>query len=443
MKRPGNRWLVMLGVALLLVAGAAVFAPQMARQSAANPVAGDAEVLANGAPSVKGYADGIIDTQKARLAQNPADYQALAQLGLAYLQKARETNDPTYYTSAEQELQKALALKPGYFDAMAGMGSLELSRHQFSQALDWGTKASKVNPYKAYSYGVIGDAEIELGRYEQAVESFQHMVDLHPDLSSYSRVSYARELYGDIPGAIEAMQQAIEAGSPAAENTAWCRVQLGNLYFNSGQINEAEKEYDNALALYPGYLHAQAGLAQVQAALGNTRDAVDLYKQSVSNVPLPQYLSALGDLYTSIGDTASAKEQYDTVSYIYKIFEANGVNADIEKAAFMADRNESPAEAVALAEKATKERQDVNSQSTLAWTLYRAGRYPDALQAQKNAMRLGTRNALFFFRMGLIYSKLGDAGHARENLRAALDINPHFNPLYAREAANMLAALGK
>src|SRR5205085_2357239 len=152
-----------------------------------------------------------------------------------------------------------------------------------------------------YAYGVVGVAQIELGKYDEAVSTFQKMVDLRPDLSSYSRVSYARELYGDVPGAIEAMQQAVSAGSPAAENTAWTRVQLGNLYFNSKQLDKAEAEYNNALHGYPDYLHALAGLAQVRAAQGNLDDAIRLYKQALAIVPLPQYLTALGDIYTLKG----------------------------------------------------------------------------------------------------------------------------------------------
>jgi len=58
--------------------------------------------------------------------------------------------------------------------------------------------------------GVITDAQIELGRYSESVETLQSMVDLHPDMSSYSRVSYLRELHGDISGAIDMMQRAVD-----------------------------------------------------------------------------------------------------------------------------------------------------------------------------------------------------------------------------------------
>src|SRR3954447_14612884 len=352
--------LAVLGVGMYL---APTLAGALAQGQATSPVGGSVAVASDAT-------ERTIEEMQARIAASKQDYQAYGNLGLAFLQKARETNDPTYYTQAEQAFNAALVLQPNYYDAIAGFGSLELSRHEFAKALDWGKKAIALNRYKSYAYGVQGDAQIELGQYESAVDTFQQMVDLRPDLSSYSRVSYARELYGDVPGAIEAMQQAVDAGSPAAENTSWTRVQLGNLYFNSKQLDKAEAQYKTALAAYPNYLHALAGLAQMAAARGNMDEAIKLYKQSIDIVPLPQYLTALGDLYTFKGDSRAAKEQYDLVLYIYKLFEANGVNADAEKAAFLADRNTETGEAVKLARQAANERNDLHTLDTLAWALY-------------------------------------------------------------------------
>src|SRR6185503_19572241 len=108
-------------------------------------------------------------------------------------------------------------LQPDDFAAMTQMGALALARHQFREAIDWGEKARASSPGTALIYGVIGDAQIELGQYDSALATFQTMVDLRPDLSSYSRASYMRELHGDVDGAIEAMQRAVQAGGPNTE----------------------------------------------------------------------------------------------------------------------------------------------------------------------------------------------------------------------------------
>ncbi len=445
-----GRMPLLLGMMLILVAGGLLIGSIFAQQppSAPPPLVSDpVSLLTVGAPSSAGslnsvgYTDRIVASAQARVKQYPDDNKGYSELGIAYLQKARETSDPTYYTKAEDALKKALAIKPDDFDSMAGIGSLELSRHQFRDAIDWGMKAAKINPNKAYNYGVIGDGQIELGEYENAVNTFQKMVDLRPDLSSYSRVSYARELYGDVPGAIEAMQQAVTAGGPAAENTAWCRVQLGNLYFNSNQLDKADHLYQEALVSYPNYVHALAAQAQLRWAQGRNDEAVQLYKQAISEIPLPQYVTALGDLYASMGNAAAAKEEYDLVAYTYHVFEVNGVNVNIEKAGFLADQNSDIPTAVKLADEAAKERKDVHTQDFHAWVLYRAGKYHEALAQEQQALRLGMQNALFFFHQGMIYEKLGDPISAQKSLQRALDVNPHFSIRYAKEAADELTKL--
>lgn len=434
-----NNGTLILGVVLLVIAAGLLVKPFMPAPAVSSSPTVDAEaLLATGGKTTDGYTDRVISDMQARLKSEPGDYKAHASLGVAYQQKARETNDPAYYTEAEKSFIQALQLKPDDYNSLAGMGALELSRHNFTSALDWANRAQRVIPDKAYAYGVAGDAHIELGNYDDAVAAFQKMVDLRPDLSSYARVSYARELHGDVDGAIQAMQQAVAAGGPAAENTAWCRVQLGHLFFNSNRLDDAEKTYADALAGYPGYTHAQAGLAQVRWAQGKTAEAIDLYKQANASVPLPQYIAALGDIYASTGDKQAATEQYDLVRYIYDLQRKGGVVVDIEQAAFYADHDMHLDEALKLVQTAAQGRNDVNTLDTLAWALYKNGRYEEALSAQRKAMRLGTRNAAFYYHLGMIQKALGMTDEARISLEIAMAINPNFSPIYSPQARTFL-----
>ena len=438
-----SRLTLMIGVALLFVAASLVLAPAAMHPAEPPTILADPAGIVGSGVTTSGYADSAISAMQDRLQKTANDPSALAGLGLAYLQKARETNDPTFYGRAETALKSALAAQPNNLTAIGGMGSLALSRHAFTEALEWGQKGQTLAPQQAYAYGVIADAQTELGDYDAAVDTLQRMVNLRPDISSYSRISYARELHGDVDGAITAMRQAVEAGGPAPENQGWTQVQLGNLYFNSGQLAEAETAYNAALVAYPGYLHARAGLAQVRAAQGRTAEAIDLYKQAIAVVPLPQYLSALGDLYSVTGDTAAAQAQYDTVGQIFRIFAVGGVNVDSEQAAFLADRDQQAAEAVRLAQAAAATRHDIHTQDTLAWALYRAGQYAPAQTAAAQATRLGTRNGLILFHQGMIEVKLGDTANARKHLGEALAYNPYFSVKYVPQAQAALAGLVK
>ena len=187
--------------------------------------------------------DKLVGSLQQKIQDNPKDFDAHIELASAYLQKVRETGDPTLYTKTEDLLDEAQKLQPQSPELFAARGSLDLARHDFAAALGYGTRALALDPQNARYHGIVGDAQIELGMYDEAIESYQEMVNSRPDFASFSRVAYARELYGDPEGAIEAMEFALQAGSGTPENVAWARVQLGNLWFGSGDLKEAEKAY--------------------------------------------------------------------------------------------------------------------------------------------------------------------------------------------------------
>ena len=386
--------------------------------------------------------DSQIQIYQDELRTRTNDAELYADLGLAYLQKVREVADPSYYTKAEQVFNQALKIDPNNASAMSGMGSLALSRHQFSEGLVWGQKAQKLDPGQAYNYGVINDAEIELGQYDQAATTLQQMVDIRPDLSSYSRISYQRELHGQYQGAIDAMQQAIIAGGPADENSAWVIYQQGTLYFNENQLDQAEAYYQQALQALPNYVYAQSGLAKIAAARGDLKGAIATYVDLCQRMPLAEFIIELGDLYTANNQPDKAKQQYDLVHAINKLYSDNGVDTDMEMALFDADHaNDLPA-ALAKAQHEMQIRPSIKAADVLAWTLYQSGDYQAAQTAMDQATRLGWQDSLMFFHAGMIADKLGQKAKAQSWFSQALAHNPNFSLLYVPVAQKMLAELG-
>lgn len=429
-------------VMLIVVAGlvAMSWALARARASARLPELPD-DYFASVASRTGAATDQLIESLQARLRAAPNDWQAYSQLSLAYLQKARETGDPTYYQKAEGVLDKALTLQPDDYTAISAMGELNLARHQFREALEWGQRARQLNPDRTYAYGVITDAQVELGQYEAAVETLQAMVDLRPDPSSYSRISYLRELHGDTAGALDMMQRAVTGGSPNHENTAWTRTQLANLYFNSGHLDQAEIEYRRTLADRPGYVYALAGLGRVRTAQGRIDEAIALLTEASQATPLPEFVIALGDVYLVAGQPDAAQQQYDLVRVIQQLYQANGVDVDLELALFEADHGGDPATTVRQARAAFARRPSIQAADVLAWALYQAGDYHEARTFSEQALRLGTKDALKLFHAGMIAYHLGDEAQARDYLERALTINPHFSIRYADEARRTLAEL--
>jgi len=386
--------------------------------------------------------DTTIETLQSYLSKGPPRADLLAALGEAYLQKARETGNPAYYPKAETLLRRALELAPGSVEALTGMGALALARHQFAEALDWGQRAVQASPHRAAAYGVVADALVELGRYEEAVTVVQTMVDIRPDQAAYARVSYLRELYGDVEGAIEVMRKAVSAGAPNSEGTAYVQVQLGVLLFTVGRFAEAEREFQIALQRVPNYGRALAGLGLVRASQGDDAAAIDLLTKAVEVMPLPEYVIALGDLYERAGRVEEAQRQYELARALARLQQASGTDLDVELALFEADHGTVDDAAVARAHSAYARRPSIHAADALAWTLYRAGRPAEAEPYAREALRLGTKDPLKLYHAGMIAHALGRTGQARAWLEQALTLNPQFSILYAAEARRTLDALG-
>ncbi len=220
-----------------------------------------------------GVTAATIGKLEAEVQVQPHDAAVLTQLGFAYQLRWRETADASYLPRSDVALRRAIRYGSEDADAVLGLGSLALIRHQFRDALGYGEQARKLLPGSARPFGVTGDALVELGRYGEAFAAFDRMVSIRPSLASYARVAYARELTGDLPGAASAMRLAFEATGGQPEPTAWALVELSKLELSLGRAGEAERDARTALRAFPGYPSALIQLAHVDATLGRLGSA--------------------------------------------------------------------------------------------------------------------------------------------------------------------------
>ena len=430
---------------LVFVAATAVAAASVLLGAALRgPAAGGAPAAQAGTDDrlQAGFAAGdtaaLVRRLQLALRDHPRDVRGLDLLGLAYQQRARETGDPAYYGKSAGVLRQALRLAPRDLLATGGLGSLALSRHRFREALALGKRAQALSPATARTYGVIGDALVELGRYDAAFRAFDTMTRLKPSLAAYARVSYARELLGDVPGARQSLELTLTSAIGEPEATAWTRVQLGKLDWSVGRLAAAAREYRAALRAFPGYVYALDALAQVEAARGRLAHAIGLERAAVSRIPLPQFVAQLGDLYRVDRRPALARRQYALIAVIERLLRANGVRTDLETALFDVDRGIRLRHALSLARLARAERPSIDGDDVLAWALARNGRCAEAERYSHRALRLGTRDALKLFHRGMIERCLGHGAASRRLLRQALALNPHFSLLWAPVARRAL-----
>jgi tetratricopeptide (TPR) repeat protein len=381
-----------------------------------------------------------IDRLVASLAANPADADMQRDLGFALLQRVRETADPSLYEPAATTFEAARRLAPDDALVLVGIGSLELGRHEFAEALLTGREASGLSPTLASARAVIVDALVELGRYDEADEAAGEMLALGADLTTLARVSYLAELRGNLDVALSAMRLAAQSPGLAPENTAYVLALFGNLLVYSGDRAAAADAYAAALSRVPAHAQSLAGRGRLAVAEGQLDQAIAQFARAAEIVPLPEFVIALGDAQEAAGLTEEARRSFALARAEIQLFEASGVVVDLDLALFEADHGD-PARALGLAEAAYRAAPTVRAADAVAWALHRLGRDPEAQPYVAEAVRLGTRDPLLRYHAGVVAAALGDTVAARRDLELALRTDPGFSATGAAAARRLLAAL--
>jgi len=321
--------------------------------------------------------------------KTPNSADGYNQLAAAYMQKARETADFDLNKNADDAITRSLAVEPDNYDALKLRAKLQLTYHRFSDALDTARKAQAVRTDDHDVWGQITDALVELGDYAGAVNAAQKMVDLRPDSSSYARVSYLRSLHGDTQGAIQAMVAAVKSANPNdAEAVAWCHVQLGNELITAGKLEAGEREFDEALRIFPDHPLALRAKAQARKEAGDVESAIKISEREGASADAAQML---GDLYTLQGRKDDALKQYE------KFETLEGENAVRERSwrhmiNYWLDHDRNLEQALTLASREYENRKDIFTCDSLAWALFKNGRTADAKKLMAEALRTGTKD---------------------------------------------------
>jgi tetratricopeptide (TPR) repeat protein len=385
-----------------------------------------------GADIGRSSGDPLRDAQAAVRAV-PDSAAAYAALGDAYLQRARDTGDPSFYSRAERAFGAARRRDPRDVDALVGAGTLAGLRHDFAGQLRLGREARRAAPGLARPYTIVADAQLELGRYDAAARSIQRLVDLKPGIAAYARASYFRELTGDPAGALAAMRLATSAGG-TAENVAYVQTLVGDLELGRGRARAAREAYRAALRARPSYPQALTGLARVDAASGRLARAASRLRRSTDLLPLPGALTLLAGVERAAGRDATAAGHLATARAQHRLYRSAGAAPDADAVLFEADHG-SAARAVRLARATRRAAPGIRSADALGWALTRAGRPRAGLRWAGRALALGSRDPLFRFHAGMAARAAGRSG-ARDlaiALRGAAMLTPS-QAAAAREA---------
>lgn len=410
-----------------------------------------------GLPAVDSETDRQIHALQQRVQKSPGDYAGYDGLGSAFFQKARETGDIAYYELAEQTLTKALALGPQDFRAaepLVHIALVYMGEHRFTDALACAQKSIGLGSGNLAAFAIEGDAYTDMGEYDQAAAAYNTVQTLgqmsaSPLTLAYmndSRRAYLAYLHGNSAEAIQLMKSAITAGLQThvpRENLAWLYFELGERYFQSGDLENAELSYQSGIHADPNHYRSLAGMAKVRAAQARFEESIQLYQRSISIIPFPVYVEELGNVYQQTGRTSDARKQYDLVEYIGHLSKLNQVLANRELALFYADQGIKLQEALELARSELEVRHDIYTWDTLAWVLYKNDRLQEAAEAINKALSLHTNDALLLFHAGMVCHRLAKDAEAEDFLNRALKANPHFHVLYAEVANRTLEEISR
>ena len=447
LRRP---WLLALS-ALVIVAGSYGVAHLGTVTPSSAPAASVAAVVPlpdgpiNPAGESTARIDQAIGVWSGNLQRDAEDFVSATNLADLYYSRARLTGNVDDYVRATEAVQRALTTYPAGLAAQQLRAQLLFATHDFAGALSAAQAMYRAHPDQVAALATMGDAQLELGRYDDAARTIATLGRVAPGAAVTARQAHLAALRGDVAGASRLAAQAIKQSTAAGASPtdrSWYEYLAGYLAFQFGDLATANRRFSAAIADWPGSYLAIAGLARTRAAQGQAPDAIGLYQKAIAIVPQPEFLAALGDLYAQSGRVADATAQYDVVRAIAKLQAIQAQVYNRQLVLFDANHREQPAEALALAERELAVRKDVYGWDAYAWALFANGRFAEADAAEVSARAQGTVDPLLDYHAGMIAAALGRDTDAARLLHAALDRNPGFDPMQAARARAELAKLG-
>lgn len=383
----------------------------------------------------------------AALKKDPNDMEARLKLARIFMQEARLTGEHGYYYPAalqviNEVLESNASTKDDQFVALLFKGSVLLSLHQFNDALKVGKEALQLNQHNALIYGVLVDANVELGNYQEAVKMADKMAAIRPDLRSYARVSYLREIHGDVEGAIEAMKLAASSGYPGLEETAWCRLTLGHLYETYGDLEKAAAQYQTALDERPNYPFAMAALAGIVMKKSEYQEAEQLLKKACEIIPEVSFYEQLATLYQETGRITEAQQKVEEVFAMLADDEASGHAMRLEYAQMHLNFTQDYDKALEYAMKEYETRPDnIDINRVLASIYLKKG---DVTAAEKHIAKARVTQSVnpeLLCVAGLIKINNGDEKEGRALVAKAIQSDPYQSHSFSEEGKAFLGSI--
>jgi tetratricopeptide (TPR) repeat protein len=381
-----------------------------------------------------------IAAARLQIQANPNKAQAYNELALALVRRARETEDPAYFSEAEKALVTGMSLAPNDFQLEKTRVAVLLGEHRFAEAQKEATALNQETPDDVTTYGYMAEAYIALGDYHDAEVSAQWMLNLLPyNVPGLLIAGQLRVLFGDPEGARECLERAYAETSPnETEELAWIANQIAAIEIDSGHSAAAVKALDQAEQLFPRYPYTRENRARLQIAQGNASQAIPFWRELPQT---PHVLYQLAKAEVSAGHAHESERAYADFEAAAKLQINAPDNVNRELVLYYADRGRASAshakQALELAQHEVSLRHDVWTLDAYAKALYVNGKFGEAKVQIEKALEVGIRSDQLFDDAGRITDKVNKRADAVKYFEAALEI--HAFPEYWQDARDQLA----
>jgi tetratricopeptide (TPR) repeat protein len=380
---------------------------------------------------------------QARTVRDPRSARDFTQLAALYLQRARETADNADLERAETTARHSLGLRRGRNDEAVGvLASSLMGEHRFAEAHDVALELLGADSTSVAARGMVAEAAMELGRYDEAAHLFGMLASYQADLGTAPRLARWAELRGRPDEARRLLRQALETaqrrhGLPR-EQLAWFHLRLGDLALRTGHLHEAARELDAGLAIRPGDYRLLGAQARLEAARHHWRRAAEAGELAISHALDPATLGLLSDVWRAQGDSSKASE-FDRAMALSVLRQPGAYHR--AWSLYLLDHDRDVAAVLGNVRHELESRKDIYGYDLLAWALHTAGRDQEARAPMARALALGTQDAMLFYHAGMIELAVGDSAAARARLERALAINPYWHPTQPARVRTLLDTL--
>ena len=378
-----------------------------------------------------------------KIKSNPNDFESKLSLAELYMMEARISGEHGhYYPAALQVINDVLThdLKdPTMYRALLDKSSVLLSLHQFAEAKEIAEKAVQYNAYSADIYGVLVDANVELGHYDKAIAYADKMVSIRPDLRSYSRVSYLREIHGMVDESIAALKLAVAAGYPGMEQTEWARLTLGHLYERYGSLDSAMYQYATSLSARPNYPFAIAAMSNAYASMGQQEKADSLNEVARNLIPEVSFFVDKAAWEKELGNSKASKELTREILDMIADDEKAGHKMGIELSKVYLNllNDTDKALGAALSEYSVRpDNIDVNK--LLAEIYYAKGDQDKTKEHLQRALVTGSKDPELKCLEGLMMSKTAQVEEGTKLIQSVFVETPYLDCSFCKEARSII-----